>query len=84
MNSGQFVDFAPQLFVCLLIESSIFDVDGDDTCNHLQEVSLRVGKFTQVLRLDADDANETLCIAKEDDWYGHESMIFSAICAYLC
>src|SRR2546421_294492 len=81
---GQFVDFAAQLFVCLLIESPIFDVDGDDTGNDLQEVSLRGGKFTRVGRLNADDADETLFVAKEDDRYGHEPMIFGAISAYLC
>src|SRR5438105_10647022 len=74
VNGGQFVDFAAQLFVCLLIKSPIFDVDGDDTGNDLQEVSLRASKFTRVDRLDADDANETHGVAKEDDRYSHEPM----------
>src|SRR5712692_874029 len=83
MHGGEFVNLAPQLFVGLLIQAPIFDVDSHYSGHDLYKVSLLAAKFAQVDCLHADNADQSLSVAKEDDGYCHQSMIFGAIGANL-
>ena len=40
MDGGQFMHFATQLFIGLLIQTRIFHVDGDNTGNYFYKIDL--------------------------------------------
>src|SRR5712692_1553065 len=84
MHGGEFVNLAPQLFIGLLVQPPIFDVDSHYSGHDLYKVSLLAAKFARVDCLHTDDADQPLRVAKEDDGYGHQPMIFAAIGANLC
>src|SRR5579872_947535 len=82
MQRRQFVNFAAQLLIGLLIQMSIFNIDCDDARDHLKKVAFLAGEFAAIEGLYAYDANQALNIAKVDNWHRHQTMIFDAICAY--
>src|SRR5258707_4952814 len=48
VNGGEFMHFAPELFIGLFVESPIFAVDGDDTSNHFDEIHFFDGEIPRV------------------------------------
>src|SRR5258706_2218299 len=79
VNGGEFMHFAPELFIGLFVESPIFAVDGDDTSNHFDEIHFFGGKIARFESLHADDADESLDIAQKDDRQDNETAVFRAI-----
>src|SRR6266446_1595371 len=79
VNGGEFMHFAPQLFIGLFVESPIFAVDGDNTRNYFDEIHFFRGKIARFEALHTDDADESLDIAKKDDGYDNQAAIFGAI-----
>src|SRR6185312_13700721 len=79
VNSGQFMHFAPQLFVCLFVKPPVFAVDGNDARNDFDEIHFFGCEITRFETLNADDADKTLDVAKKDDGQDDETTIFRAI-----
>ncbi len=79
MNGGQFMHFAAQLFVSLFVEPPIFAVDGNDTRNDFDEIHFFGGEVTRFEGLYANDTDEALDIAKENDGQDDETTIFGTI-----
>ena len=51
------MDLAPQLFVGLLVEASVFAVDGNDSSDHFEKFHLFSSEITLLQRLDTYDAD---------------------------
>src|SRR5579884_317753 len=83
VNGGKLVDFAPQLFIGLLIEAAVLNVDRDDAGHDLYEAHLIAGKVARLAGLDADNADEALAIAKENDGQRQQPMIVTRVGAGL-
>src|SRR5438270_313620 len=75
--------FASQLLVGLLVEPSVFDIDGDHAGDDLYEVHLFSGKVARLAGLHIDDADQALDGAEEDDGQSHQPDILLPVAARL-
>src|SRR5579875_3643007 len=70
VNGRQFMNFATQLLISLLVEASILAVNRDNARYYLQEVDLLAGEIARLRRLHTDDTDQTFDVAEKDNRQG--------------
>src|SRR5579884_1128960 len=82
MNGGKLMHLAPKLLVGLLVQASILNIDRNNASDNLDKTDLVARKIARLTSEDANDSNQALSIAEENDRQGHQTMIVGAISLY--
>src|SRR5581483_4377266 len=79
MHGCQLMNLTAQLLVCLFVKAAILNINGNDARNDLNKADLVADKIAWHARLYANDSDEALRVAEEDDGQCHQAVKFDRI-----